>query len=230
MLLNCRSAKKHAADIYDLSLTHKFGIAILTETWLNSSSHPIIDLLVLPSHKTIRLDRPKKSSGAIACIYRKTLAVSQAETIILPEFEYLDIKITSNIKLSCKLDAFYHPPGDNLPVIEQIMESITTNDNSQVSQIFLRDFNLHCNGPKDQAVNSLKSFISDHELTQICNSPTHIKGKPLDLIISKTDNITLESISPCDWTDHYRITFLIDLRVTPKRAQPNKTQQWKRNQ
>lgn len=58
MLLNCRSAVKHAADISALILAQDLDLLILTETWLNDASSPILDILVPPDYAIIRGDRP----------------------------------------------------------------------------------------------------------------------------------------------------------------------------
>lgn len=81
-------------------------------------------------------------------------------------------------------------------------------------------FNLHWNDVNDMVVNSLKSFLLDFNLIQIRDSPTHIKGATLDLVIGKPNSILLDSILPCDWTDHYCVTFLILDLVRASRSQP----------
>lgn len=228
-LINCRSASKHATDIYDLILSNDLDIIVLTETSLNSSSSPILDLLVPPNHDLIRLDRNLKHGGGIACIYRSSNAVKQADSLALPHCEYLSINITDDKRNVCKLHILYHPPGDNLAFIDELMDIITSNVNSQVPQIFLGDFNLHWNNANDQGVNCLKSFLTDHDLSQFCGGPTHSKGETLDLIIAKPSIISVNSITPCDWTDHFCILFDINIETAGKKNQPIKIKHWKRN-
>lgn len=143
--------------------------------------------------------------------------------------EYLCLGISSKNLPVCKLHTFCHPPGDNLPFIEQLMEIITSNADSAVAQLFLGDFNLHWSNPNNPAVSCLKSFLNDQELTQHCDQPTYIEGETLDLIISKGQTITLDSITPCDWSDHHSILFYINREVFMRKAQSLKSKIWKRD-
>lgn len=228
IVLNCRTAARHAADIADLVLTKEPDLLSLTETWLNESSTPILDILVPPNHHITRLDRIDRPGGGIACIHWNNLSVNCSNSPVLSSCEYLCLDITNNNKPICSLHAFYHPPGNNLTFIERVMDILVTNVRQQNIQIFLGDFNLHWNDPDYSEVNSLKAFLSNLNLTQICDSPTHEKGSTLDLVISKADSTQLESILPCDWSDHH-ITFHINEVVKLLSVQPARTKIWKRN-
>lgn len=150
-------------------------------------------------------------------------------SIGLTSCDYLCINISDAKHIASKLHIFYHTPGDNLTSIDEIMEIMASNANSQVHHIFLGDFNLHWNNVNNPIVGCLKEFLSVQELSQFCDSPTHNKGETLDLIIAKPNIILLEFITPCDWSDHYCILFSINSEATQKRGQPSKTRQWKRN-
>lgn len=114
--------------------------------------------------------------GGVACNYCNTLSMIQSETAALPGYEYLCINIANNERFICKLCTIYHPMGDDLHFIKQVTEVISTNADHQVTQIFLGVFKLYWNVLNDRAVNGFKSFLSDLELTQICDCPTHNKG------------------------------------------------------
>lgn len=89
------------------------------------------------------------------------------------------------------------------------METISSNSDQHTNQIFLGDFIIHWNDSNDPILNIFKSFLSDLNRTQACNGPTHNRGSTLDLTITKDNVIQCESISPCDRSDHYLISFLI---------------------
>lgn len=147
MLLNCRSAVRHAPVISDLILTHELDLIILIETWVNDASAPILDFLFFPLPRvTTALDKIELTDlGAGSPASTSTLSVKHSQTVALPACNFLCIDITSNNRFICKLDAIYRPLRDNLPFIEQIMEIISTKVDHQVTQIFLGYFNLHWN-------------------------------------------------------------------------------------
>ncbi|XP_078510003.1 uncharacterized protein LOC144769684 [Lissotriton helveticus] len=231
-LLNCRSAPRHSSAIADLILSLDLDLIILTETWLTESSTPIMDILVPPNYHIIRLDRSGKIGGGIACIYRNNLSVLKVSAPSLPSptsCEYICLDIISEGKPICSLHGIYHPPRDNLTFAQQIMDMISTNAGRQLTQIYLGDFNLHWNDRNDAVVNSLKNFLKALDLTQVCNSPTHEKGSILDLIIAKEDAILLESIQPCDWSDHHIVTFFINEKIKLNTTQSSRPKIWKRD-
>lgn len=117
-----------------------------------------------------------------------------------------DLHDTSQL---CNLHIFYHPPDTNDVFTDHLMELITAKVSSNSKDIFLGDFNLHWNDPKDPHVNAIKDLLADQALTHVCSHPTHLKGATLDWIIAKESTVKLIAIDPCDWSDHYAITFLL---------------------
>lgn len=209
LLINCRSAIKHAADIADLIMNQEADITILTEIWLSEASSPCLDLLVPPNYNIIRLDSQLKAGGGVACIHRSNITISKVVSDPIDSCEYLGLSARFTDNQVYKIHAFYHPPGKNLSFIDHLMEIITINSDPHANNIFLGDFNLHWNDLQDNQVNNLKEFLDEHSLRQACTLPTHSKGATLDWIIAKENTIQAISIIPCDWSDHHVITFQI---------------------
>lgn len=195
ILLNCRSASKHTADIADLILTHKPDLLFLTETWLNDSSTPILDILVPPNHDITRLDRPDRPGWGIACIHRNSLSVNRSPSPDLSSCEYLCLDITSNNKPTWSLHSFYRPPGDNLTFIEQFIDIVTTHTGQQNTHIFLADFYLHWNDPNDRAVNRLKTFLLTLTSPKSAIAPLMSKAQPLTWLLPTQRPISLTQSS-----------------------------------
>ena len=68
----------------------------------------------------------------------------------------------------------------------------------------------------NQSVTDLITILDLHDLHQICNGPTHIKGSSLDAINTKPDLVSLKTTTLLDWFDHYLILFHINSQ--PKRC------------
>ena len=155
------------------------------------------------------MDRPNKRGGGITCIYRSAFTIGQFQTKALSFCEYLGLEIWNDGKPCCNLHAIYHSPRDNQTFMDQTMEIITSNSDLSASHIFLGDFNIHWNNDHDPFVSSFKDFLTDLNLIQACNIPTHTQGATRDLIIANDNAIRIESILPCDWSDHSLISFQI---------------------
>ena len=54
--------------------------------------------------------------------------------------------------------------------------------------MYIGDFNFHYDDCSDGQVSCLRTMLSDHNLTQLINVPTHNRGHILDWIVVRTEN------------------------------------------
>ena len=69
------------------------------------------------------------------------------------------------------------------------------------------DFNIHFEKNSCCEMNRFKTMLSDHNLTQLVNCPTHEKGHTLDLFIVRTGSciFSLEGVQDLGLSDHFAV-------------------------
>ncbi len=78
--------------------------------------------------------------------------------------------------------------------------------------IICGDFNIHINKPDDPNTKKFMDILSQFNLVQHINEPTHKQGNTLDLIITRKTSILLNHKVNCQISDHNNILFQIDIQ------------------
>ncbi len=73
------------------------------------------------------------------------------------------------------------------------------------------DFNIHVNKPDDPNTRKFMDILSQFNLVQHINEPTHKLGNTLDLIITRRTSILLNHKVDFQISDHNNILFQIDM-------------------
>ena len=81
--------------------------------------------------------------------------------------------------------------------------------------MIISDFNFHLE-PTSSNSKTFNSLIDSFDLTQKVNSPTHIHGHTLDLLLTKSNNNKISNVHTTDaLSDHFSITCTLHL-PTPR--------------
>ncbi len=80
--------------------------------------------------------------------------------------------------------------------------------------IICGDFNIHVNKPDDANTKKFMDILSQFNLVQHINEPTHKLGNTLDLIITRRTSILLKHKVDFQISDHNNILFHIAIRKT----------------
>ncbi len=78
--------------------------------------------------------------------------------------------------------------------------------------IICGDFNIHVNKPDDPNTKTSMDILSQFNLVQHINEPTHKLGNTLDLIITRRPSILLNHKVDFQISDHNNILFQIDMQ------------------
>ncbi len=78
--------------------------------------------------------------------------------------------------------------------------------------IICGDFNIHVNKPDDPNTRKFMDILSQFNLVQHINEPTHKLGNTLDLIITRRTSILLNHKVDFQISDHNNILFQINMR------------------
>ena len=167
MLHNCRSAMKNKLEISDTIIHFNLDVLILRETWFNDTSHSICD----------------RVGGGIAIIFKDTLQCREIPNGPFSSFQFLTFNLHMQHHPPFRVNAIYHPPGDNTTFIDEFLDLASDQSIRSDKLIFLGDFNLHWGSTEDPLAIRLATFLDENDLAQC--KPMHTKGSTLDLLISR---------------------------------------------
>ena len=230
------------ANIHD----KKPDIVMLNETWLNKSIRDS-EIIESSDYKVFRCDRSqlthptdsnnpnkfRKFGGGVLLAIRSDIEANPTRIKLLKGAEILAVEITLNGSkfIVCTCYRVGTLGTANHSTISNSIRSLFKSKRPK-KIIILGDFNLNSvTWPlNDDSIiqNPIdKLFVdtfSELGLSQCISSPTHIKGKTLDLLLTNYDSI-LHKVHVHDQnamckSDHFAITFDINTRI--KRTKPSK--------
>ena len=217
---NCRSIVNKLSCLQTYIYSSNFHVLALSETWLSSR---ILDKEIVPFGYTIyRSDRESRGGGVLVCTSHTTPSrlIKSHSSIDMVSIEILS---SPSIVFCC----VYIPPGcaDShfISVVHAIDDLALSFERLIIVGDFnLRDVNWQCLSASTHLSNVFCDLIFQHNLSQLIQMPTHIKGNTLDLLITNIDNHTTNlSVTPSIKnlsnfgfsSDHSSITFSVDTTI-----------------
>jgi len=175
-------------------------------------SASIFDLEILPTNYIIyRKDRSTRGGGVLIALEESI------PSSIIPSPGDLEV-ISVRIQLNCSISicTVYIPPNSNDSYIALLLSYLADVISSSEHVIIVGDFNFpDINWSTLTGTTSLSTlfcdFIFDHNLVQFIDSPTHIKGNILDIVLSNTSLINNIRVEPSQLisSDHFLVLFTI---------------------
>ena len=216
--LNTRSLFKHIDEITSFihNLHIKFSVLAFSETWLNSTSEPLVNL---DGYKQFLSSRKSKKGGGLAlyindnyqnCKLRSDLSG------ISPNGEceslFIELEVNGSNYL---IGVFYRPPGTDINSFNHYFNCILeTIQKENKKCVILGDFNIDLfkcdrHGPSKSFLELLKSYYFFPKILK----PTRIQAHSATLIDNIFTNYhhdqSLSGIFLTDITDHFPIFHLI---------------------
>ncbi|MEE4247409.1 MAG: reverse transcriptase family protein [Kangiellaceae bacterium] len=231
-LLNACSVANKAIDLSEYITENELDVASFTETWLREGDDSAILDLCPPGYVFVGTHRPLskgKTGGGVGFVLKSIFSYNQIPMHSYNTFESCTIRIES--KKSACLSLIYRPPpsvkngytvNEFLKEFEEFASALLQFNPTQ--QLFIMgDFNFHLDVPNDPNGRLFNELLSALDLQQHVSKPTHRAGHLLDLIITKTTNISypiIDSINVHDVhvSDHSLIS--CTLCIKPKRSDP----------
>ena len=221
-LLNCQSVRNKADTINDFITEHNLDILFLTETWLRSGNvdHAEISDLVPNGYSFQHIPRKTKHrGGGVGIIFKSELSIKIIKSSFLPtSFELLDCLITIH---SCTIRSsliYRVPPSqkNKIPQNQFLIEFSTYLESLSVTGsklLILGDFNIPWDKLDDSERQQFHDLLVTCNLQQHINFVTHLGGRTLDYIISRSDDNLISHITQSDIiADHTAI--LARLKLT----------------
>ncbi len=231
---------------------NKPDIVIYNETWLKSNIH---DSEILPTnvYKVFRLDRSnfthppdpsnsrkfRTNGGGVLIGIKHNLDIESKQIPIKCRAEILSIELTDKLNRKSIISTFYRVGtlgNDNHERIKQYLHTIRKRRRVQ-ELILIGDVNLptadwdqgFSRNPIEQLY--LDTF-SNLSLQQLVKDPTHYKGNILDVVLTdKPEHVTdlsVDSKHGVCGSDHYAITFKLNINAKRKKACKRKIYNFKR--
>ena len=164
--------------------------------------------------------RAKKKGGGVAVICRSSLKCQEQKLPSMSSCEMLELLINARTDM-LRLAVLYRPPSSSktgMPV-STFLDEFQTYIDSRVTMsgklIVLGDFNFHYEKSNQPDTKKLHDLIFSLNLKQHVSETTHIHGHQLDLVVSREDEISIQSIEvhPPTISDHSLISFEVKGKV-----------------
>ena len=231
---------------------NKPDIVIYNETWLKSN---IQDSEVLPTdiYKVFRLDRSnfthppdpnnskkyRTNGGGVLIGIKHNLDIESKQIPVKCRAEILSIELTDRFNRKSIISTFYRVGtlgNDNHECVKQYLHTIRKRRRVQ-ELILIGDLNLPAaewdQGFSQNPIEQLfLDTFSDLSLQQLVKDPTHYKGNILDVVLTdKPEHVTglsIDSKHGLCGSDHYAVTFKLNINAKRKKACKRKIYNFKR--
>jgi hypothetical protein len=214
-LLNPCSVCNKALLIRDLINTDDLDILALTEVW--QPTDPILSQLVPDGYNVVlNLRCDGRKGGGVAVVHRDNIKCSILEKYNFPSLDAILVKLIASGKVFhlCVLyasESKVNATSSNRFIKE--FSPILLDDLSSLKNILLvGDFNYHVNKRDDAYASTFLGLLNSCGFKQHIDFPTHVRGKTLDLVISRDGELRPAKISFDGKVspDHFTVTFHLD--------------------
>ena len=224
-LLNGQSIQDKYCAIVDYFLSSNISIAIITESWLQTTEDDDCGLSTsefsTDLFSAIPSNRQDRTGGGILLVHRKSYKVDLIKEVFTHSFQAAKFKIQVN-KCNITLLSLYHPPYSAVnPITEKMLinaftkwicdQLIVTDHRNKL--LILGDFNIHVNDEFDENAGNFMEVIMALGLEQHVHFPTHKAGNTLHLVMTELGS-KLE-VTKCPpgpfWSDHCVADFVVKL-------------------
>lgn len=227
--LDERNPTHSPETIVNLLQRNNIDVFLVTETWLRTEMQIQAVRHILPrNYNIVNVPRPSEygtRGGGVAIIYRNNLEI---EPILfdlnITSFEYVATAITRpNAREPVLILNIYRRPGGN---VDTFTRNFLREFRSLMSQAYERfrnvilggDFNVWVDRIRNHRAIRFQENTREHNLVQHVSQSTHRNGHTLDLILTRQNvTITIVSIEPNNFSDHFTIIFIANLRLRRRR-------------
>ena len=222
-LFNVRSIRNKLLYISESLIEFGIDILCLTETWLFESDTGVVAAALPDCYSMLHVPRSGEGSrgGGVALIYRKSISAVQIVPQHWDSFEIMEVKMTVNSQ-TIRLAVVYRPghPGTDIEFLAEFGAFMENFSLKRGRLLICGDFNYWVDNPIAKAYSpEFLELIEQNNFCNLVDSPTHISGHTLDLIMSPADSeyvgdLELIPIDPCI-SDHALMVFSVEHHKPP---------------
>lgn len=194
-------------------------IIFLTETWLKNDKNDVTATIKSLGYKLLhnrRKDRDKEQGGGVGIMFKKTLSCKQVRTTQYISFEHTVVNIKTTDGQMITLISIYRllfiPTKTFFTEFRSLLEILCS---SKEMFIIAGDVNIHMDNPQNVYTKQFKQILLSFDVTQHVNSPTHIHGHILDVVITRSSKPEIVEISSNNiaLSDHFLLKFTLKLDI-----------------
>ena len=225
---NCQSCREIATKLHDLIMSEYVDIVMLTETWLYANGDEAFMAALTPAGYDLRsFPRQSGRGGGIAFVVRNSLTPFITFTPLhFSSFEAVLLKIALG-QCSTSCVCLYRPPPSKR---NKLTSSMFFREFPELLSQFLDthkdfsihgDFNFHFDNDSDSQVSRLKTLLTDHNLSQLVDQPTHRKGHTLDWTVVRNERSLLAHECVKEFpglSDHFAVFSTLSMTRPPPRT------------
>ena len=192
-LFNARSMRNKGTIIADAMVSYKLDLLCLTETHIRLSDTDGL-LKSLTPVDCVLLHRPRLSGkgGGVGYIIKENLLPKVIDSTTYNTFEHMVISVSvsgSKLLIAC----VYRPPGScSSTFLNEFMSFVGFLTSIDCRFCICGDFNIHVDVPGGEGV-KFTSLLESCNISQLVHQPTHLHGHMLDLILSPSDQPTVQN-------------------------------------
>ncbi|XP_072030516.1 uncharacterized protein [Amphiura filiformis] len=198
---------------------------MITETWLGEEDPVIINEFTPSGYTCLSHPRPGDRHGGIAIISKTSLKLSLSP-VGVDTINFEHVSVTDNSK-AIRLIGIYRPPPSktngftHLRFNEEFDDFLSVVSTLPGKPLIMGDLNVHVNKPSKPDVSRYLTSLTEHDLKQYVDKPTHISGNILDHVICRPEDNLLSSCTVLPFrygSDHHMIQCTINrLKPPPER-------------
>ena len=202
-LWNARSVTQKVTPLCDFIVTHNIDLMCLTETWFTGDDMDKVTVgdikSSLAGYKLVSAPRSTRRGGGVALLAKETLKTKVHKADVYRTFEHLDITVTSNSDV-IRLLLLYRPPsskatGSISDFIEEFACLLEKTMLSAGHLLLTGDYNIHVDNRESRDAVKFLELLSSYDLKQHVSTATHSRGHTLDLVITRTDDTVIHSVT-----------------------------------
>ena len=201
-VLNTRSVKNKTDKIKDYVVDNNADITAITETWLSSGSADKVPIGDLCPTGYLFPNEPRKGrrGGGVGLLHKSALPIKSQPVTPFKSFEYAEYLLKSTVS-QIRIIVVYRPPpskknGLNTGMFLQEFSTFLEEKTLSTGKLLMvGDFNFHLDDNNDRETLLFSSLIESFNLTQHVCEPTQKSGHLLDLVITRSNEVTVDAVT-----------------------------------
>lgn len=186
-------------------------VLFISETWLKTKKNEVTAAVRNYGYTlrhNIRKDRRKETGGGVGILVKTALEVKPVKVKQFQTFEHYVLKLRVKDGWRTLISVYrldYEPVDVFFNEFTELLETLTA---SNEKFILAGDINLHCDELDNRLTKQFNELLQLFNLVQIVDSPTHDAGHILDIVVTRTDEITSDlQVNNVALSDHLLISF-----------------------
>lgn len=196
MVYNTRSAMAKPLDINELISSNNAEITSICETWIKPGDDARVKEMCPKNFSFHGKSRDTRGGGVGIVVHENICIKHENDHGHFNSFEYHSV-VLYLVERRVKLVTVYRPPtaGSMKGFLEEFEMFLGEVTMFSGSILVVGDFNIHFNKPEQTDVNRFVDILDSFDMHQHVQEATHKFGNTIDLVITRTEDDIIKSVS-----------------------------------